>query len=678
GKKAKWNNSISYGGGEGRGIGVLNRTIYLSLVNEVRAYDINGTILNRFFGRSMNFILPWHITVDSEQDIYFADFFRGRIVKTTKELLDPTPQVSFPSPTTALIEAKSNQDTPFELIIENKNGTIMKHIQSTGTFIHELRVDGLLPSTTYQYKFTPTLGTIPPMKAFSRHNSFITPPVEKNGKHYSQVRMVALIFANVIDDQDSSKGIPEQPLLSNMEIDRIKGQLSDAVKFYWIHSSMNLFLNLEPIVISDRLQRNTLYGQEWWYPPKEEIIKKYLTLHEKQISDYAAILYLTCTQSYDSTFKKYVLAGKGGAFTNGVGTGKGYGISWWDVTKKNHNAGNNWLMVHEFNHQLDDIFLASGYPEYWFNHISPTIGTAGKFGEHFDANAYILQSVPKEEWFDLLYSTHRLTRDTDHDGIPDNDPHLPLDEVRLGSDTTKTDTDDDSISDFQELFFSNWLIEGWGETWGGQPLFPDLQSHDTDNDNIPDGKDILPCSPIPSSIRRGSLMIDGAIPKTEDLKFYDFHDDRINATIYAAWQDSMLSFVFELDRDVSIKLMLDANSDGWFLGRDNFLITLSSRGDSLLHSQVQIFNCTQPNRWPFMDQTLSNQIRLESSLKKIGSKNVITLNIPKNDLLGLSLTPNEQIGLLIGFLCPFDDDQNRRYLTIFEPNRFIGLHLSSD
>ncbi|HZY10064.1 MAG TPA: NHL repeat-containing protein, partial [Bacteroidota bacterium] len=55
GKKARWNNSISYGGGEGRGIGVLNRTIYLSLVNEVRAFDMNGTVLNRFFGRSLNF-----------------------------------------------------------------------------------------------------------------------------------------------------------------------------------------------------------------------------------------------------------------------------------------------------------------------------------------------------------------------------------------------------------------------------------------------------------------------------------------------------------------------------------------------------------------------------------------------------------------------------------------------
>ena len=68
-----------------------------------------------------------------------------------------------------------------------------------------------------------------------------------------------------------------------------------------------------------------------------------------------------------------------------------------------------------------------------------------------------------------------------------------LDEVRLGSDSTKTDTDSDGVSDFQELSFSNWLVEGWGETYCGEMIFPNLYDVDTDHDNLRDNVDPYPC-----------------------------------------------------------------------------------------------------------------------------------------------------------------------------------------
>ncbi|MBI1807408.1 MAG: hypothetical protein HYR76_10200 [Ignavibacteria bacterium] len=87
GTKATWRRFFSYGGGEGRGITVKDSTIYLSVVNEVRAYATTGSLLHSFRGRCVNFVLPQGMVVVSSHDLYVADYFGGRIVKTTTDLL---------------------------------------------------------------------------------------------------------------------------------------------------------------------------------------------------------------------------------------------------------------------------------------------------------------------------------------------------------------------------------------------------------------------------------------------------------------------------------------------------------------------------------------------------------------------------------------------------------------
>ena len=435
------------------------------------------------------------------------------------------------------------------------------------------------------------------------------------------------------------------------------------MRFYWIHSGMRLFLDLTIFEVSDTVKRSDLYGEEWWYPPRDSMVEHYLAVNGKSTHDYSGILYLTCTQAYDSARARYVLAGKGGAFTNGVGTGKGYGISWWDVTQANHNAGNNWLMVHEFNHQLDDIFTASGYREYWFNHISPTIGTAAKFGEHFDANRYIIRMVPRDEWLDLRYTTIETARDKDEDGIPDSAPSLPLDEVRLGSDSTKQDTDADGVSDFDELAFSNWIGEGWGETAGDQVRLPNLNSRDTDLDGLPDNIDPLPCVPIHSQI-----------PMRVPTSIGEVHHRACNGTIRSWWDADSLYFVFDVDRDLPVKLMLDAQDNGWFVGRDNFLMTLTPRGDSLT-VQAQIFNATDPGKWPYIDDALTNELHFSASMSHRDTGITFRVAIRQNSALGLNLGEHAVIGALVGFLCPIDTEGSKRYVDLFEPNRFFDISL---
>ena len=74
---------------------------------------------------------------------------------------------------------------------------------------------------------------------------------------------------------------------------------------------------------------------------------------------------------------------------------------------------------------------------------------------------------------------------------------------------------------------------------------------------------------------------------------------------------------------------------------------------------------------------LSNRIHLTAMMHRHGNRYHIEISIPKNEHLGLALTEDESLGLLIGFLSPFDADGNKRYVDLFEPNRFFNTHLKT-
>ena len=199
--------------------------------------------------------------------------------------------------------------------------------------------------------------------------------------------MATIIFTNVLDSSKLKPSFPELPPLDEYELNRIKSQVEDGIRFYWMNSGMNLFLDNDYIIVDEQLFHHQVFGSQWWYPPKEDWVTKAIGKRGNKVEDYVAVLYLACVRDFNEKTGKYELRGKGGGFTAGIGANSQYGLSYWEVTHANHGSGNNWLMAHEFHHQLDELFLVSGYPEYWFNHFSPTVNTAADFGEHFDGNA---------------------------------------------------------------------------------------------------------------------------------------------------------------------------------------------------------------------------------------------------------------------------------------------------
>ncbi len=669
-QKAEWQRDFVFGSGQGRDILVHDGKIYVSVGNELRLFDENGTLLRKFHAESINGLYPFGLGIDKNEQIYVADYRAGRLVMVDKDLTEPKPEISFPSNRQALIRFSSKRAEKPGLRVLVRDSLVFQTSGRQATE-HAFTVDNLTPSTTYHLQFAPTLPTIPAGAGWSKRYAFIT-PAEKGKKHYWRLPMVTIIFTSVLDTSRWKPSHPPLPPLPPEELDRIKAQVEDGIRFYWMNSGMNLFLDNDFIIIDEQLFHHQIFGSQWWYPPKEEWIVRAIENHGKRVQDYVSVLFLACVRDYNSKSGKYELWGKGGGFTAGIGANSQYGLSYWEVTHANHGSGNNWLMVHEFHHQLDELFLVSGYPEYWFNHFSPTVNTAADFGEHFDGNAWILKNWPVSHWYDLKFGEIRFADDRDMDGIPDDDPRLPMDEKRLNSSPNLMDSDGDGVSDLDEIAFSNWIIEGCGETYGEPALLPNLIATDTDRDGLPDNVDPYPLYPFEPIIKYQMASLD--ISSNRNL-LARLVDHRIHATVCAKWDSLNLSLAFVMDRLAPIKLMIDANADGWFIGRDNYLIYLKPKDAAALETDLIMVNCADPKQWPFHDKELAKKITLSSEIKKVGDQFIVTLTVPKNEYTGLSLIAGEKLGLNIGFSVVMDGDGHQRYLTIFEPNRFFDVDL---
>jgi len=516
---------------------------------------------------------------------------------------------------------------------------------------------------------------IPPAEKFSKKYAFIM-PAEQGKKHYWRLPMVTIIFTNVLDTAKWEPSFPELPALPEDELNRIQSQVDDGVRFYWMNSGMNLFIDNEYVVVDKKLFHHDIFGSQWWYPPKEEWVNRAIEQAGKKVEDYVAVLFLACVRDFNEKTGKYELRGRGGGFTAGIGANSQYGLSYWEVTHANHGSGNNWLMTHEFHHQLDELFLVSGYPEYWFNHFSPTVNTAADFGEHFDGNAWILKNWPVANWYDLKFGEIQFTVDQDMDGIPDDDPLLPMDEKRLFSNPKLNDSDRDGVSDLDEIKFSNWIIEGCGETYGGAAQLPNLIDSNTDEDGLDDSQDPYPLYPFEPIINFGNFFPKDSSAKTNFGKpFARLIDNRIHADAFAKWDSTSLNFIFKTDRLAPIKLMVDADADGWFIGRDNYLIYLRPRENMKLETELVIFNSSDPKRWPFHDTELAKKISISSEIEMVDDEYVVRVSIPKDEYTGMNLGQGEKLGVNIGFSVIMDAEGHQRYVTIFEPNRFFDVEL---
>ena len=561
---------------------------------------------------------------------------------------------------------------------------------------HTFTVTGLQPGQRY-------LAWVDPAVRGDRSDrlAFYTAPPDGQ-THYLRLKLVAAVFTNVTPQRWADQPGARQPCPA-AHLERMRREMEETRRFYWINSGMRLLLDVDYLICDEFIATpdDNAYGVGFT-EPDETLLRRLLERAGKELHDYDGRLFISLEKHWDQAGQRWTYPASGGG-TVGPEGGAGLGKSAWKG-----GSHNGWLFCHEFGHQLDSLYHYSHGPEYLFNHPQPWDDTAHRHGEHYDANAWLLW-----EWAGYVTREHQgrpflpptlgfryflnrwgrvvATADADNDGLPDDAPETPLDEKRLGSSPQAADTDNDGLSDLLEVMACEGVEYGLEEIWAGDPAAHrcDPTNPDSDGDGLPDGTDPYPLYPLDPDLGQGP-------PRP----FVKLRDRAGQADFYLGWDADFFTLRMTApEAPEAVKIMLDADDDGWFLGRDNFLLRVRPEGglgagdDCHVNAagtfSAALHNCAVPDRWPFFDQTgLSPEaIQFEQTLPtgENGTPYALTIRLPRDAPNGLELVPGERIGLLLavrprgglrrGSTELADAPDQTGMLTVFEPHTFVAITL---
>ena len=187
-----------------------------------------------------------------------------------------------------------------------------------------------------------------------------------------------------------------------------------------------------------------------------------------------------------------------------------------------------WLAAHEFHHQMESqgaFSLADREDErITFDHPSPRgkdnpWNTAGRHGQHWDVLAFWDRTLTDAQWLRVYFGETVTVADADQDGVPDDDPRLPFDEKRFGSDPRRARTDG-RLTDLAKAQLSTWAPAALQQTFTKPPFqaySPSPRDADSDRDGTPDGEDAWPLYPWPPFVWPRTAAVDGDPGEWRDL-----------------------------------------------------------------------------------------------------------------------------------------------------------------
>jgi len=542
---------------------------------------------------------------------------------------------------------------------------------------HDVTINGLDPGTRYLFRVTFPGLTVVPGPAGSRLYAFTTLPVPRL-KTFVRLPVAVMVYLNVVNKDSLTPDAPPLPLEGDPRLQYYKDQIAKGVKFYWMNSRMNLWLDCEFFVVPERRE---VPDSEfvYWPLPFDQDWDKILAAKGKKRGDYAILVEIVGERRCDKDKKQYAYK------TTGGGT---WGVDYpapGDPARSRFGGGGDtaWLFTHETHHAVDSIFEHSGYDEYLFNHPSPSIDSARKTGEHWDCNAYILRHWSDRQFEFCAYGTIETVVDGDQDGIPDDEPWLPFDEARLGSSPLTAASCGCGMTDMEAAMSRIWV----DDTLPAPPdiyaryLDPDPTNPDMDGDSIPNALDPYPLCAASTRIRRATPTMDGRIADGEWEPWLSVAGADaaagFDAKVYAHWDADALYFAFDLSRPIArLYVQVDALDDGWYLGGDNYYIPIGiADGKAALDAPgLHIVDASDPDQWPHDVRDKLDPAKFTVAGSGAGARYHIEVRIPRQPETGLHLHAGQQIGVGFYFLVREPDG----WISAFEPYVLFEMELIAE
>lgn len=468
--------------------------------------------------------------------------------------------------------------------------------------------------------------------------------------------------------------------LTAEDVEIAKAQVNRAAEYIWRNSHFKVHLELTFVVFDDYLDASEFEGYRsdcgWLMPDDRDGDGQSV---EKDLLD------LGYTENqFDSINLLW-------AHNNGTITPCSGGLAWpswyWDSLGRTGFTTNALFFSgeslwnpfhHEIQHTLDFMLGYGG--EYDYFHADLPEYANGRFGPGWDFHAVQMRAWPVEKWFAILnvWGDYRETADLDEDGVPDDDDALFVTEATIGSSPTLADTDGDLASDLVEAMAGRF-----------SPSDPNVA--DTDNDGLIDGVDNYLLYPVPLKVENKTMPMDGRTVR------WNLLTDTITqanvpfeAETYANWDNDNLYLMFTTDRFAQIEVYLDLNGDGFWNGKDNYHITLRTRGSStasdVVH-KVRVFDSTDEilstvgyPMWDDDPDYPNGRLLTESDIARYSKGNdingyLVQIAIPRNADTAFVPTFGQEVGFT--FWYNFIEYVWEQQAWTFEENQLVFVPLIS-
>jgi hypothetical protein len=659
-----------------------NPSIYVADpgANAILKLSTSGQLLEMFDASSMGGMLaPRAIDFYGDRELVIADV--NRLIFVDRSLKDAQSLVQPLSPTAMQILWQRNDNTqPFaEYAVD---ATTWKHITGKvrGRW-NEVAIDSLAPLTRYSFKLSSGLRTIPVVSPMAKEFRFATPSSDSTMMMYTRLHVLCMVYRTIsyhdVYPADRYPQIPAGRTISDEEIDYLKQAIKFNSEFYFRNSSCRLVLDFDFAVVSDTLWLHELGDKDpYWLSCNERVTRDFEKVAASLGKKPEAYNGLICPYAWINYPPRRKSALSDPSRTDSINIRQAYGGGTngvpapWKYGKTTGYTGNpfqdkfsrqDWLITHEFHHQIDALMEASGYPEYY--HADQPWKMPGPFGEDFDFNARIIRNAQAGWWLTLKAGELQQTRDADFDGVPDDDPTLPFDEKRLNGNPRSVDTDGDQLPDLYEVMAGDEHNSG-------------LNVVDTDGDSLRDGIDPEPLYPIQPVLHKGTKL----------RYFGTLRSDSLTADIGCAWAGGLLQFSFAPTRNgtevpkFNVLLQIDGANDGWFHGFDNWQIRVAHTPDSTKVIDYYLRDCSS---WidPPKDRKdiLSEKELVVGRLSPLafdssyhGATTGLIVAIPTKAKYGLGLYDGKQMRIRIGIQTV---DDRWVWNELFERNYMMEVEL---
>ncbi len=648
----------------------------LDAAGEVKTYDDSrlgpgGAPIASFAGGSLGRLRePRAIAAGPRGELAIADSGNHRVVIVRSDFATPRrPSVTRIDETAATIEWRSEEPSPSVVFLRRSDrpedpdaeppdwdGALAFEGAGGGPVRnHVVRASGLEPGTRYYYRVTSPEATVLPGKGVSGEYALVTRAPRKKASVLS-LPVDVVLYSHAFEPAD---GVAPPPPLDGSAVAAIRREIDEACRFVWINTGFKVFVDVDFRVV----ERTPADPSGF---PSDPLADSPGTR-----PGVAGVVSIVARQVYRPEKKSWELAPSGGETSP---------VRWPRPASSRFLAGSDvaWLFAHEFHHQLDSFLDAAGFPEFPHNHFSPSEGNAGRHGDHWDGNAALLRKWPAARWLAIPFGRVLLVSDADGDGVPDDEPTLPLDETRLGSDPARADTDGDGLSDLKEAMTTIGVRSLLTARLNRTPDLPSPspRNPDADGDGIPDGDDPEPLYAVPDGIPHRSAIVDGRRDGREWSPYFRARSGDFEAEIAAQWDGRNLYFAFVFAKaPAEFAIDFDFGDDGWYVGRDNVSLGLSFGDDGLAAvTDAFVNDASLPGSWPFQNRDLFDPSRIEIATGKTDEGLVLVeIAIPRMPECGLTLVP----GATHAVAPSFRPDAGGDWVPAFEPYRLVPFRLSA-